>query len=222
MRAKGKFGRAAFGAAVVVAFLFAQPVAANAAPTPEPVAEAEFEVETHCFSDVVTGVSECAPTQRELADELLIEHGVEIAGTDVPARLKPSKAAKAEVERRHNDASRVDGAPLTDVTIQATYILGTIYSDPSYTGSSHTHSANLTSAPCAQAGSYSYGAFSNMSFAWPTLWNDKVSSYQGYGNCGFRLFADAGFQGSIYGPKKLAPTLGPMNNQTSSMDTQKV
>jgi hypothetical protein len=51
----------------------------------------------------------------------------------------------------------------------------------------------------------------------PVGWSDRVSSFQGYNNCGVRVWRNGNASGTYWGPAAFADTLGSMDNQTSSI-----
>ncbi|MDO9396354.1 MAG: hypothetical protein Q7T71_07410 [Herbiconiux sp.] len=53
-------------------------------------------------------------------------------------------------------------------------------------------------------------------------WNDRVSSFDGYGMCGCEMWSDGGFAGSKFGPSGGAGVLVAFNDQASSLKVRKV
>lgn len=193
-----------------VALTFALTMFTGVGPANASASSAEALVD-HCWFDLVTDQSACASTKEELAQKVFDEFGLffeVVGGEDLPAELEVAGA-----DAQENSLSR------GGFVVQATYILGTYYTDPNYTGSSRTVTANLSTTPCRAPGSYTYGSLSQLPYF---SWNDNIESYQGYGNCSFRFYADGGFMGSTYGPVKYAPSMGSFANQASSFDTRYV
>ncbi len=100
-----------------------------------------------------------------------------------------------------------EGQPAASATPLASYVLAVFYMDASYGGSSLT-AYTSHSTLCA---SYSYTANSM-----PSGWNDDISSYLSYGTCKTQVFENINLGGSSYGPVADAPSLGVMNDATSS------
>ena len=56
------------------------------------------------------------------------------------------------------------------------------------------------------------------SYTLPSSWNDRISSFQGFGNCETRLYQNGDFTGSTYGPAFATDNVGAtMNDQTSAV-----
>ncbi|MCW2134982.1 hypothetical protein [Arthrobacter sp. VKM Ac-2550] len=102
-------------------------------------------------------------------------------------------------------------------SVQATYILGTVYIDQDYGGTSVTFTTSI-STTC-----------NTHSFRWPELtdvrwsdyWsgyaNDDIESFVLGPNCKIGLWADTYYNGSYYDSATNRSTLGWMNNQASSL-----
>jgi len=161
---------------------------------------------TFCWHEQITEREACADSSQELADTVLLEYGLRILGPvsepDAAEAYEPSSAALSLAARAASPA--------------ATYVIGAFYTEPGLTGSSKVVTTGVTSNPCAQAGSYTYG-YGNF----VALWNDATSSFEGYGHCGFRLYWDADYTGSVYGPYFSRHSLGVFDNQASSFEAQK-
>jgi hypothetical protein len=183
---------------------------ANAVETSESVPPAAVvDPNQNCWLNVVTEEEACAESQEALATLLLEEYNLTIEGEDVPAELQASTS----------DLAR--GA----ITPQATYILGIIYDNANYSTAAGSYTLTTTvSNPCNQAGNYTYGNVPSLGALGGigSNWNDRISSLQGYGHCGFKLYADNNYAGSTYAARAAAPTMGAFQNQASSLDTRKV
>ena len=56
------------------------------------------------------------------------------------------------------------------------------------------------------------------SYALPSAWNDRISSFQGFGNCETKLYQNGDFTGSTYGPVFATDYVGAtMNDEASSL-----
>ena len=56
------------------------------------------------------------------------------------------------------------------------------------------------------------------SYTLPSSWNDRISSFQGFGNCETPLYQNGHFTGSTYGPAFATDNVGAtMNDQTSAV-----
>lgn len=172
------------------------------------------ETNAFCWHEQVTELEACADSAQELADAVLLKHGILILGPEsepeAAAAYAPSVTATAEF------AATVEQAR-GGVSPAATYLIGALYVNTNRTGTSEVVTTNVTSNPCSSPGSYVYG-YRSLGGSW----NDVISSFEGFGHCGFRLFADANFGGSIYGPYFLKNTLGPFDNLASSYEAQKI
>ncbi|MGC4174482.1 hypothetical protein [Demequina sp.] len=89
----------------------------------------------------------------------------------------------------------------------ATYILAVFYEDAAYGGASY----NITTSNSSLCSGFHYYGSSM-----PSGWNDRVSSFDAYGTCRVKIWADAGYSGSTYGPSTGASSMGSMNDQASS------
>lgn len=172
------------------------------------------ETGAFCWHEQVTEVEACASSAQALADTVLLEYGIQIlapvSDPEAAAEYVPSDAAIAEAAS-NNAQARGGVSPL------ATYVIGAFYAETNLGGESLVVTTGKTSNPCSTPGSYTYG-YGNFA----ARWNDRVSSFEGFGHCGFRLFADANYGGSVYGPYFSKYTLGAFNNLASSYEAQKV
>jgi hypothetical protein len=56
------------------------------------------------------------------------------------------------------------------------------------------------------------------SYTLPSSWNDRISSFQGFGNCETRLYQNGDYTGSTYGPIFATDDVGAtMNDETSAV-----
>ncbi len=95
----------------------------------------------------------------------------------------------------------------SEVEPYAAYVFATFYEDASYGGAS----VNVTTSKSAMCAGYIiYGT------AMPSGWNDRVSSFKGYGTCKIKLFSNPGYGGSTFGPYASASSIGSMNDEASS------
>lgn len=194
-------------ASVAIALSLFAPSAAQAAtsaPTPSPA--------TACWGDVVSGETECASTQQELAEKIYVEHGVVFSG-EVPSELKLPAARQEQIAR----------TAMAPASTQASYIMGVWYDGKNRTGSSWTHSTDVAN-PCSRPGSYTYGQLGSLRLALFGInnWDNRIRSFVGQNHCGFKLWSESSFQGSTYGPKHLANDLGAMDKQASSLSVEYV
>ena len=157
------------------------------------------------------GRSACASTQEELAQLVHDEFGVMFvapaSGRALPESLQlPSLAADAQL-------------------LDATYVMGILHADGGMSGDSFTHTTSLKSEPCDSYGDYVYGGVENLNVIdgyFGTSWNDRISSFEGYGMCGYEMWSDGGWAGSSFGPSGSAGVLGAFNDQASSLKVRKV
>lgn len=173
---------------------------AAALPEASPVPHAGQQA---CWLEVDTGREACAPDAHALARLLASEFDTAIAGPEA----EPDAAAPFALTT----------PPPTSVPLTATYILGIHYFDAEFSGTSRTITESVDANPCNQPGSYVFGFEGTLG-----SWDDQVSSFEGYGHCGFRFFADANFAGSTFGPSGSTTRMGAFNDQASSFDTHKV
>lgn len=89
----------------------------------------------------------------------------------------------------------------------ATYILAVFYENASYGGASY----NITTSNSSLCSGFHYYGSSM-----PSGWNDRVSSFDAYGTCRVKFWADAGYGGSTYGPSTGSSSMGAMNDEASS------
>ncbi|MGC4174004.1 peptidase inhibitor family I36 protein [Demequina sp.] len=89
----------------------------------------------------------------------------------------------------------------------ASYYIATFYEDASYGGAS----VNVTSSNSTLCVGYHYYGSSM-----PSGWNDRVSSFKGYGTCKVKLYKDAAYGGATYGPFASSSSIGSMNDEASS------
>ena len=97
------------------------------------------------------------------------------------------------------------------VTALATYVVGLDYADANYLGASLTLSA---SGACDNSIDVDY-SFASLGSAW----NDRISSFHAYNNCGQQLFKDINFKGgALTGILINTANVGPAaNDQASSL-----
>ena len=90
-------------------------------------------------------------------------------------------------------------------------LLGRFYDETNLDGSGAYFNVTAASGCDANADlDYSVGSM-------PSGWNDRVSSFQGYNGCQVKLWQNGGFGGASYGPVSYAYTVGPLDNQASSI-----
>lgn len=89
----------------------------------------------------------------------------------------------------------------------ATYILAVFYEHASYGGASY----NITTSNSSRCSGFHYYGSSM-----PSGWNDRISSFDAYGTCRVKLWANTGYGGATYGPSAGASSLGSMNDEASS------
>jgi len=197
-------------AGLSLALLAAGGLPANAAtPAPEPAPAPQ----AFCWHEQVTEREACADTAQQLADTVLLTYGVRILGPATEPKAGASFVPSASAIAASGQAAGKAGKAPAGVA--ASYLIGALYTDAGYGGSLKVLATGQTSNPCSSPGSYTYG-YGNLTLGW----NDAVSSFEGYGHCGFRLFYDANYGGSVYGPYFAKSTLGPFNNQASSYEAQ--
>jgi hypothetical protein len=100
-----------------------------------------------------------------------------------------------------------EGQTATGLSPLASYVLAIFYQDANYGGAILDDYTNISTL-CQ---SYSYTVNSM-----PAGWNDDISSYHSYGTCKTRVSENINQGGSSYGPVANAPSLGVMNDATSS------
>ena len=153
---------------------------AGAAPVPGP----EDDSDETCWFNIDTEVAQCFETED--AFEAAVEDqtgGVLLFAGD------PAPAARG-------------GA-----TVQATYILSTLYANSDRSGAS----TNITTSISTMCTSHNY-TWNGM----PAYWNDRVSAFRSYGTCMMKLYEHTYLTGSSYGPVVSSSNLGVMNDATSS------
>lgn len=95
-----------------------------------------------------------------------------------------------------------------DVTIQATYVLATLYANSDMLGAN----INVTTSISTMCSTHH--------FTWnvmPSTWNDRVSAFYSYGTCKVQVYEHTYRTGATYGPRAVSTTLGVMNDATSSV-----
>lgn len=156
-----------------------------------------------CWLEVDTGHEACAANPRALAELIASRYSSRIEG---PASEPEAGAPFA-----------LPSAPSGSAPLTSTYILGAHYFDADFSGTSRTITESVEPNPCDQPGSYVFGFEGNLGG-----WDNQISSFEGFGHCGFRFFADSNFAGSAFGPAGATARLGAFNDQASSFDTHKV
>ncbi|MCM3658888.1 hypothetical protein M3147_16650 [Agromyces mediolanus] len=168
--------------------------------------------EGECLLDT-SGLTLCADTAQELADELLLEHGIEIVALpedpETDDALQPSPDTRQAFELGEARSVGTHAA-------KQTFLMGAYWAGKNYAGKKW----NLTTqqspgfVPCAFYGNFTYGRFGDLT----GYGNDDVESVQSYGQCAIKLFVDTKYRGSMYGPTTAATTLGAFNNMASSIE----
>jgi hypothetical protein len=94
------------------------------------------------------------------------------------------------------------------LTPQTTFVLGTIYSYPSYGG----RSLDLVGVggPCP-ANIYSFASLASLG------WDNDIDSFRSYSSCRTTLYENANYGGSHYGPYVNKTSIGIMANNASSV-----
>ena len=79
--------------------------------------------------------------------------------------------------------------------------------------------ANRTGSSYALYGSAcDTNADADGSYALPSAWNDRISSFQGFGNCETKLFENGDYTGNTYGPIFATDYVGAtLNDEASSL-----
>lgn len=174
---------------LLVAALVGVASPATADTTPEPVGA--------CYVDVVTGASGCYESQSELAAALSRQGTQLVVGQPTSSDAVSKKGLPV--------------APQWDSAIapRASYLLANVYENTTSGGASLAFTSPYSSL-CA---SYSY-----TTNVMPAGWDNRVSSFQGYGGCKVKIYEAPNLGvGATYGPIPYAATVGAMNDQTSSL-----
>ena len=95
--------------------------------------------------------------------------------------------------------------------LNSSYLLNTDYADSNYQGTSYSFT---TSEPSMCAGN----VFTHTSL--PPGWNDRISSFNPYGNCSEKLWENTGPSGDTFGYTTGSATLGSFNDKASAERVQ--
>lgn len=148
----------------------------GAAVEPSPVASSEATETTACWHEYESRQEACAPTQDELKKVILQKYNkVLVENVEEFEAVKASKS--------------YESMPVPD-SVQASYDIGTLYTDANYGGNSDRYSTTNSMTCYGQTYTFWWGALP---------YNDQTSSFFGTGACQVRLYEDQNFYGSYYG-----------------------
>lgn len=157
------------------------------------------DTEVHCYVVIATGHQECFATFAGVTAAISRGHVV----LQSPSQLTDATAAQIS-----QAASAPGLAGAAEMPLPVT-ILGIVYADVGYRGSTHQFLGN--SGDCNLGTTYGFDSM-------PSGWDNRVSSFEGFGHCRVTLFENENRQGNRYGPDSGASLGGLyMNDRTSSM-----